>query len=64
MKLKISIEIDGEDMGYCNILTDLKQLEGYTLDYANDIMCRTTGDRLAIEMYGTIRISLEKRGIK
>lgn len=64
MNFKISVEIDGEDMGCGEINVDLKEVNGYTLDYASNTMCRSVCDRLAIEMYGIIRKALEERGIR
>lgn len=64
MNFKVSVEIDGEDMGYCEINVDLKQVNGYTLDYASKNVCRHVSDRLSGVMYGIVRKALEKRGIR
>ena len=64
MNFKISVEIDGEDMGYYELNVDLKEFNGYTLDYASKNMCRYVSDRLSGVMYGIVRKSLEKRGIR
>lgn len=64
MNFKISVEIDGEDMGCGEINVDLKKVNGYTLDYASKNVCRYVSNRLSEVMYGIVRKSLEKRGIR
>ena len=64
MNLKISVEIDGEDMGYYELNVDLKEFNGYTLDYASKNVCRYVGDKLPEKIYGVVRKALEERGIR
>ena len=64
VNFKVSVEIDGEDMGFGEVNADLKGIQGYTLDYASKNICRHVSDRLSGVMYGIVRKALEKRGIR
>lgn len=64
MNFKISVEIDGEDMGDVDIIVGIDGIKRYTLDYASITCCHKISDSFKKEMYGIVREALEKRGIR